>query len=180
MDYFSLRIVVEVLRREFGKNTEVALGNVFGVLLPSKGEPEHKPSPSFPAQAQPPAPRDVPSCPGNALPGHPASTSLRWPVLWPASLAPLAQHALWGATASRWGRGESRRDRYRRARPPRHLVFGGAQLLVDAAAVNSECRPDTCVKNPRRGGISGHTKGSSGPVFQLHHRKFARGKGAEA
>lgn len=146
-----------------------------------EGELESKPSPSFPAQVQPPGPRDVPSCPGNVLPGHTASTSLHLPfLLGLASLAPLAEPALRGGTASRWGPGESQKDQYQRARPSFHPVFGGAQLPAAAAAVNGECGLDTRVKNPQCETISDCTKGSCGPAFQLHQRKFARGKRAEA
>jgi len=81
--------IVEVLRKEFGKNTEVALENVFGVLLPSE-KGSLKASPVLPSQHNR-SPRDAPSCPGNVLPGHAVSSSLRLPVL--LGLASLAAPA---------------------------------------------------------------------------------------
>lgn len=144
---------MEVLRREFGNNTEEALEKCVWSPAPAReGEPESKPSPSFPAQVQPLGPWDVPSCPGNVLPGHAASISLCLPDF--ASLAPLAQPAPWGCTASHWGPGESQKDHYQRARPSSHPGFGGAQLPAAAAAVNSESGWDAPVKHPRRGAIS--------------------------
>lgn len=131
------------------------------------------------------SPWDVPSCPGNVLPGHAASTSLRSPVLlgW-ASFSPLAKPALRGGTASRWGPAESQEDQDQKARPSSHLYiyffFWGAQLSAAAAAANSVCGSDARVKNPQYETILDYTKGCWGPIFQLHHWNVARGKGAEA
>lgn len=176
-DYFSFRIIVEVLRREFGKNTEVALENVFGVLLPSekgslKASPvlpsQHKCSPRAPGmcrhvpgmcflEALHPPPSACPSC-------RDQPPSLLWPSLCCGEAQP-------GVGL----RGTHRRTSTKGQRPSFHPFFGGAQLPPAAAAVRSDYGPDIRGKNPQRETISDCTKGSCGPVFQLHHRKFARG-----
>jgi len=129
--------IVEVLRKEFGKNTEVALENVFGVLLPSE-KGSLKASPVLPSQHNR-SPRDAPSCPGNVLPGHAVSSSPStspscwdWPPLLPRPSSSARRHS------SRWGPGQSQKDQHQRAGPSCHPVFGGAQLPAAAAAVNSE------------------------------------------
>lgn len=145
-------------------------------LAPEReGEPESKPSPSFPAQVQPPAPGMCRHIPGMCFLDtlHPPSPAC--PSCWdrpPSHLWPSLFY------------GEDRRSHRRTSPTGQDLLFtrffGGAQLLAAAAAVNSEYRWDTRVKNPRRETISDWAESSCGPVFQLHHRKFARGKWAEA
>lgn len=171
MDYFSFRITVEVLRREFGNNTEVALENVFGfLLLCEKGS--LKASPVLPSQhkCSPRAPGMCRHVPGMSFLDtlHPSPSAC--PTSPPSP-------GLWGCTALHWGPAESQKDHYQRARPSSHPGFGGAQLPAAAAAVNSECGWGAPVNSVE---LSHCAKGSCGPAFQLHHGKFARGKRAEA
>lgn len=163
MDYFFL-LNYRVLRREFGKNTEVASENVFGVVLPSeKGRLKASPVlPFFPAQVQPLGcavmSRECASwtyCIHLPPLTRPAGTSL---LLSSGQACSVGRHSL-ALRTSRVTGGPGLKGKTFFS--PIYIFFWGAQLSAAAAAANSVCGSDTRVKNPQSNYLGLH----QGPLW---------------
>lgn len=144
MDYFPFRITVEVLGREFGKNTEGALENVF------KPCSQVRRGAGMQAQSFPPSTSAAPGPLGCAVMSRECvswTCCIHLPqlsvlvLLGPSSLALLAEPAPKGHLML--GMGESQKDQ------DQDLFLGGAQLSAAAAVVKSEYEWATQVKTPQ-------------------------------
>lgn len=170
MDYFFL-LNYRVLRRELGKNTEVALENVFGVMLPSeKGRLKASPVlPFFPAQVQPLGcavmSRECASwtCCIHLPPlTRPAGTSL---LLSSGQACSAGRHSL-ALRTSRVTGGPGPKGKTFFS----HIyIFFEEHSCLQLLLQQIVCVDQTPVLKTHSPTILDYTKGRCGPVFQLYH-----------